>query len=200
MKKVAVFASGSGTNAQAIIEYLEKKSVGRVTIILCNKKNAYVLERVKKYSIPSYVFNRDEFYCTLNIQNLLIDNKIDFIVLAGFLWLIPKYLIHAFPNRIINIHPALLPKYGGKGMYGMHVHEAVIDNNEKESGITIHYVNEKYDDGDIIFQAKCKIEKNETPESLANKIHQLEHQYFPVIVEKMLLKPDNQQLTSGPVQ
>ncbi len=193
MKKVAIFASGSGTNAQAIIEYLEKKSVGRVTTILCNTKNAYVLERVKKYSIPSYVFNRDEFYCTLNIKNLLMDSKIDFIVLAGFLWLIPKYLIHAFPNRIINIHPALLPKYGGKGMYGMRVHESVIANDEKESGITIHYVNEKYDDGDIIFQAKCKIEKNETPESLANKIHQLEHQHFPVIVEKMLLKLDNQQ-------
>ncbi len=191
MKKVAIFASGSGTNAQAIIEYLGEKKVGRVTTILSNNKNAYVLERIKKYSISSYVFNKDEFYNTLSIKNLLIESKIDFIVLAGFLWLIPKYLIHAFPNRIVNIHPALLPKYGGKGMYGMHVHETVIADHEKESGITIHYVNEKYDDGDIIFQAKCKIEKNDTPESLANRIHQLEHQYFPVVVEEMLLKLEN---------
>lgn len=188
MKNVAIFASGSGTNAQAIIEHLKKSNIGQVSGIFCNNKNAFVLLRAQKYDIPGYVFSRDEFYHTSNVRDILIEKKIDFIVLAGFLWLIPEYLILSFPDRIINIHPALLPKYGGKGMYGMRVHEAVINNNEKESGITIHYVNENYDEGNIIYQAKCIVDSNDTPESLAEKIHELEHKHFPQVVEKMLLK------------
>lgn len=187
MKNVAIFASGSGTNAQAIIEHLNKSKVGRVSGIFSNNKDAFVLQRAQKYNIPDYVFSKNEFYNTTNIRDILNEKKIDFIVLAGFLWLIPEYLLIAFPDRIINIHPALLPKYGGKGMYGMRVHEAVINNKEKESGITIHYVNENYDEGNIIFQAKCKITQNDSPETLAKKIHELEHKHYPRIVEELLI-------------
>lgn len=190
MRNIAIFASGSGTNVQAIIEHLNKSKIGKISSVFCNKKDAYVLERIKKYFIPAYVFDKNELYNSSNIKNRLIEEKIDFIVLAGFLWLIPEYLTSSYQNRIINIHPALLPKYGGKGMYGKIVHEAVINNNDKESGITIHYVNEKYDDGDIIFQAKCKVEENDTAETLAGKIHALEHKYFPIVVEDLLKKLD----------
>ncbi|MBA7693165.1 Phosphoribosylglycinamide formyltransferase [subsurface metagenome] len=191
MKNVAIFASGSGTNAQAIIKYLNKGSIGRVIYVLCNKNDAYVLERAKKYNVPTYVFNRNEFHNTYNIRDLLVKNKIDLIVLAGFLWLVPQYLISSFPDRIINIHPALLPKYGGKGMYGMIVHDTVLRNKEKESGITIHFVDEHYDEGNIIFQAKCKVEQKDTPESLAEKIHALEYKHFPRIVEEILENQNN---------
>jgi phosphoribosylglycinamide formyltransferase 1 len=186
MMKIAIFASGSGTNAQRIIEYFANQHIARVDLILCNKPEAYVLERAKKLHVASRVFTRDEFYKTNSIANLLRDKKIDFIVLAGFLWLIPDYLIQAYPKRIINIHPALLPKYGGKGMFGEHVHEAVIANGEKESGITIHYVNENYDEGDIIFQAKCGVESSDTAETLAQKIHQLEHLHFPSVIHEII--------------
>ncbi|MGD2033489.1 MAG: phosphoribosylglycinamide formyltransferase [Bacteroidales bacterium] len=191
MKNVAIFASGSGTNAQTIIEHLRKGSLGKVSIILSNNKDAYVLERAKKYNIPVYVFTKEEFYNASGIEDLLLKQKTDLIVLAGFLWLVPKSLIMAFPNRIINIHPALLPNYGGKGMYGMHVHEEVIKQKEKESGISVHYVNEHYDEGNIIFQAKCKIENGDTPESLAEKIHALEHRHLPLIVERLLKESDD---------
>jgi phosphoribosylglycinamide formyltransferase 1 len=186
MKKIAVFASGSGTNAQAIAEYFNKNSEVKVDCILTNNSNAYVLERAKKLFIPSIIFTREELFNTLNIVNLLKERHIDLIVLAGFLWLIPKQIIEAFPNRIINIHPALLPKYGGKGMFGMHVHQSVINNKESESGISIHFVNEKYDEGNIIFQAKCKVDPSETTESLAEKIHELEHIHFPRVIHEVI--------------
>jgi phosphoribosylglycinamide formyltransferase-1 len=190
MKKVAIFASGSGTNAQNITEYFKHSQSGRVNIILTNNPEAYVLKRAIKLSIPTYVFDRETFYNTDKVLNVLKDENTDFIVLAGFLWLVPGNLIKAFPNRIINIHPALLPKYGGKGMYGMKVHNTVLQNKDKESGITIHYVNEQYDEGSIIFQTRCPVKVDDTPESLAQRVHQLEYKYFPKIVEKELMKLD----------
>jgi phosphoribosylglycinamide formyltransferase-1 len=186
MKNVAIFASGSGTNAQAIIEFLHRGNVARVSCILSNNKDAYVLKRAESKQIPSYIFNRDEFYKSDQLVKVLEKHSVDFIVLAGFLWLVPEYLISLFTNRIINIHPALLPKYGGKGMYGMKVHQTVIEKGEKESGISIHYVNEKYDEGNIVFQATCKVDSNDTPEKLAEKIHQLEYTHFPRIVEELV--------------
>jgi len=186
MKKIAVFASGSGSNAQAIAEYFRDNRSIKVACILSNRQDAYVLERAKKLEIPCYTFNREEFANTGKLITILNNHSIDFIVLAGFLWLVPGYLIRAYPDRIINIHPALLPKYGGKGMYGMHVHQAVLDNAEKESGISIHLVNEKYDEGNIIFQARCPVLSDDTPESLANRIHQLEHEHYPKVIEKII--------------
>jgi phosphoribosylglycinamide formyltransferase-1 len=188
MKRIAIFASGSGTNAQRIIEHFTNKDIANVELLLSNNKDAYVLERAKKLHVPSCIFTRNEFYQTDKIIRMLEENKIDFIVLAGFLWLLPTKLIQLYPNRIVNIHPALLPKYGGKGMYGHHVHEAVIANNEKESGITIHFVNENYDEGNTIFQAKCPVEPSDTPDSLAEKIHILEHEHFPLVIEALVKK------------
>jgi len=188
MKKIAVFASGSGSNAQKIIEYFAEKPLAKVQIILSNKKDAYVLERAKNFQIPSYVFNREEFYNSDKILDLLIHHQIDLIVLAGFLWLVPENLLKYYPNKIINIHPALLPKYGGKGMYGERVHEAVVANRDEYSGITIHYINEHYDEGDIIFQAKCKVGPNDTAEDVAEKVHALEYEHFPRLVGEVLGK------------
>ena len=186
MKNIAIFASGSGTNAQKIIEHFIKNPIISVKRIYCNNKDAYVIIRGKNFRIPTLLFGKNGFYHSNVVKDKLMDEKIDLIVLAGFLWLVPDNILKAFPDKIINIHPALLPKYGGKGMYGSYVHEAVINNGEKESGISIHYVNEKYDDGRIIFQAKCKIDKNESPGTLASKIHLLEHKYYPQIIEKIL--------------
>jgi phosphoribosylglycinamide formyltransferase 1 len=186
MKKIAIFASGSGTNAENIIKYFTNNQLVKIEIILSNKPDALVLERAKKYNIDTFVFKRSDFYELDIVYNLLNDRNIDNIILAGFLWLMPDKIIRKFTNKIINIHPALLPKYGGKGMYGTKVHEAVIRNNEKESGISIHYVNENYDDGELIYQAKCHIEQGETPESLANKIHSLEYEHFPRVIEKWI--------------
>jgi phosphoribosylglycinamide formyltransferase 1 len=183
--KIAIFASGTGSNAMKIIEYFKSKNLHEF-IILSNKKDAPVLEKAQKLDIKTYLFGRKEFYDTEEVLNILEKEQVGFVVLAGFLWLIPLNLIQTFPNRIINLHPSLLPKYGGKGMFGQKVHEAVIAANEKESGITIHYVNEKYDEGQIIFQAKCAIESRETPNSLAEKIHALEHQHLPKILETLL--------------
>lgn len=188
MKKIAIFASGSGSNAQKIIEYFNENPVAKVDIILTNKKSAFVLERARNFHITSVTFNRNELYNSDVILNLLCDRQIDLIVLAGFLWLVPTNLLRMFPNRIINIHPALLPGYGGKGMYGDHVHEAVIANREIFSGITIHYINERYDEGDVIFQAKCKVEITDDAHSLADKIHALEHMHFPRVVEEVIMK------------
>lgn len=190
-KKIAIFASGSGSNAENIIQYFQNsdKKV-EIAIILTNKKDAFVIERAKKHQIPYIIFNRDEFYNSNNIIDILKEKQIDLVVLAGFLWLVPVPLIQAFQNRIINIHPALLPKYGGKGMYGMHVHNAIIENKETESGITIHMVNEEYDKGSTIFQAKCKILPEDTPESLAEKVHKLEYEHFPKVIEKLLYEAD----------
>ncbi len=186
MRKIAIFASGSGTNAERIIKYFANTNTASVLLILSNKKDAYVLQRAKNLNVKFMTFDKEKFNNADEIINILKDLKIDLIVLAGFLLLLPKKILNAFPNRIVNIHPALLPKYGGKGMYGMNVHKAVIENNEKETGITIHYVNGKYDEGAIIYQAKCKIETNDTPEIIAEKIHLLEHQFYPNIIEKII--------------
>lgn len=186
MKRIVIFASGSGTNAQRITEYFASNPKVSIVRMYCNKKDAYVLQRAEILGIPSTLFNRDDFYKSDKITGLLLQDNPDLIVLAGFLWLIPDSIIKMYPNKIINIHPALLPKYGGKGMYGSFVHEAIIKAGEKESGITIHYVNEYYDEGMTIFQAKCKIKENDTAEDLAAKIHELEYKYFPVEIAKIL--------------
>mgnify|MGYP001117750064 CR=1 FL=1 len=188
MKKIAIFASGSGTNAQRIAEYFKDSKHIEINRIYSNRKQAFVLERADKLNIPTHVFNRESFYHSTEVVDLLRRDRTDLIVLAGFLWLIPHSLLSAFPNRIINVHPALLPKYGGKGMYGAKVHEAVVKSGDKKSGITIHYVNENYDEGQIISQFECDIAQNETPETLAQKIHQLEYRHYPVIIEQILLK------------
>lgn len=190
MKKVriAIFASGSGTNAEAIMQHFKHHEQIEVGLIASNKADAYVLQRAQNHQVPAITFTRPEFYQTEILLSVLQQYTIDFIVLAGFMWLVPNYLVKNFPNKIVNIHPALLPKYGGKGMYGMHVHEAVIQAKEKESGISIHWVNEHYDEGAIIHQAKCAIEAQDTPESLAQKIHQLEHRDYPVVIEKIVLQ------------
>lgn len=186
MKRLAIFASGNGSNTQAIAEYFSNSSDAQVVLILSNREDAYVVERANALNIPVRVFNRTDFYETEIITSLLIEQKIDMIVLAGFLWLLPLSLINAFTDRIINIHPALLPKFGGKGMYGGKVHCAVIEAGEKESGITIHLVNENYDQGKIIFQARCTVEKQDTPKTLAAKIHVLEYTHFPTIINQVL--------------
>ena len=186
MKNIAIFASGSGSNAENIINYFKNNDQVNISIILTNKKDAFVIERAKKHNIEHRVFNRTDFYETDLILDLLKNKKIDLIVLAGFLWLVPKNLISEYNNKIINIHPALLPNYGGKGMYGMNVHKAVKENNETESGITVHFVDELYDNGEYILQEKCSITNNDTPEDIANKIHELEYKYFPIAIEKVL--------------
>lgn len=182
MKKLAIFASGKGSNAEKIIQ----RSREHVALIVSNVAGAGVVEIAKKYNIPFLIIDRKMFADEGRMLNELKKFNIDFIVLAGFLWMIPEYFLKHFHNRIINLHPALLPKYGGKGMYGMNVHKAVLEAGEKESGITIHYINERYDEGEIIFQAKCEIEPGESPETLAQKIHFLEHKYFPMIVERLI--------------
>jgi phosphoribosylglycinamide formyltransferase-1 len=188
MTNIAIFASGSGTNAQRIIEYFSNNTLINISLVLSNKADAFVLDRAKKLNKPSFVFTADQFRNTDIVINKLIEFKIDFIVLAGFLLKIPNNIIKAFPNKVINIHPALLPKYGGKGMYGSNVHKAIIEAKEVNSGITIHFVNEEYDEGQIIFQAECKILENDTPETLADKIHQLEFENFSRIIEEVVKK------------
>jgi len=186
LKRIAIFASGNGTNAQRIAEYFAENDHVEISLILANKSSAIVLKRAEKLKIPSMVFSKTDFVQGGKVDLKLNEYKIDFIVLAGFLWLVPDFLIRKYRNRIINIHPALLPNYGGKGMYGNKVHEAVIEAGEKQSGITIHFVNNNYDEGIIVFQAKCDIVKGETTDTLADKIHSLEHKYFPPIIEKIL--------------
>lgn len=188
MKNIAIFASGSGSNAENIINYLNNDKEININLIITNNKNAFVIERAKKLGVDWKIINKNDFKNSEFVLKTLKEYDINFIVLAGFLLLIPEYLITNFKDKIINIHPALLPNYGGKGMYGMNVHNSVIENNEKESGITIHYVNEKYDEGNTIFQAKCKIDENDTPESLAEKIHVLEYEHFPKIIADLLHK------------
>jgi phosphoribosylglycinamide formyltransferase-1 len=186
MKNIAIFASGEGTNAQNIINYFKTSSKVNVKLVLANKAKANVLNRAKKENIPTFLINKEELYNSNIVIEQLTQSKVDLIVLAGFLWLIPESLIKAFQNKIINIHPALLPKYGGEGMYGMNVHKAVINAKETESGITIHYVNNNYDEGKIISQHYCEIIDTDTPEILANKIHQLEQVHFPKTIETIL--------------
>lgn len=183
MLNIAIFASGGGSNAEAIIEYLKNHSDLSVRLIVSNRKNAGVLDRAVNHGIETLVIDRKDFYENKNVTSKLATSQIDIVVLAGFLWLIPKYLIECFPNKVINIHPALLPKYGGKGMYGHHVHQAVFDNKEKESGVTIHYVNEHYDEGNMILQARCPLLPTDQPKDIARKVLSLEHQVYPVAVE-----------------
>lgn len=188
MNKIVIFASGSGTNAEKVIEYLNKTVEKKVSAVFTNKRNAGVIARAERLNVPVYVFDRADLYETGRVDDLLEKEEPDLIVLAGFLWLIPGKMIRNYERRIINVHPALLPKYGGKGMYGMNVHKAVIENGEKKSGISIHYVNENYDEGSIIFQATCRVDPDDTPESLAERIHVLEHLYFPQIINDLLNK------------
>jgi len=185
-------ASGSGTNAENIIKYFSNKKSAKVALVLSNRREAYVIKRAAEHNVKSIFFDRNDLYASEKVLNDLIIHDIDFIVLAGFLWLIPENILNRFENRIVNIHPALLPDYGGKGMYGDIVHKAVIENHESESGITIHYVNRFYDEGDIIFQAKCKVKASDTPDSLATRVHSLEYEYYPKIIETLINKlPDN---------
>lgn len=189
MKRIAIFASGAGTNAARIIEYFKGHPSVEVSLVVSNKKDALVLEKAQKAGVSILVFNRDEFYSSNLVAEKLSEQEIDFVVLAGFLWLVPENLIKAYANKMINVHPALLPKFGGKGMYGMNVHRAVKEAGETESGITIHLVNEEYDKGRILAQAKCAIEKKDTPETIAGKIHALEYANFPHVIEQYILTP-----------
>jgi phosphoribosylglycinamide formyltransferase-1 len=186
MTRIAIFASGSGSNAENIANYFSDNANVEISLFLTNKENAYVLERAKQLEIQSVVFHRTQFLETDEITSILSKNDIDLIVLAGFLLKIPENLIKAYPNKIVNIHPALLPKFGGKGMYGDNVHKAVVENKETESGITIHYVNENYDEGKIIFQAKCPVIPTDTFENVAAKIHQLEYEHFPKTIDALI--------------
>lgn len=185
MKKIAILASGNGSNAEEIIKHFQHSSKGKVVLVGSNKSDAFVLERAKKFDLPIFTFNRKQLE-EGDVVKKLKEAEVDFVVLAGFLLKIPLNLIHAFPDRIVNIHPALLPKYGGKGMYGMNVHQAVKDSGDKETGITIHLVNEHYDEGKIIFQAAVAINSNDTPEEIAQNVHQLEYKYFPNVIESLL--------------
>ena len=186
--KIAIFASGSGTNAEAIINYFQHHEYISVALILSNNPKAFVLQRAEKHKIPHYVFSRQDYYKEKIVDEVLRLNGIDFIVLAGFMWLVPERFIKNYPKKIVNIHPALLPKYGGKGMYGSHVHEAVVKNKEKESGITIHWVNEQYDEGNIIFKATCELAVKDTADDVADKVHKLEHEHYPKVIEKIVLE------------
>lgn len=187
MKRIALFASGNGSNVEQIILHFSRHKDIFVVLVVSNKPDAYVIKRAHNHSIPSLVLDKNEFTKTETLLEELRKHQVDFIVLAGFLWLIPQYLIRAFQKSIINIHPALLPKYGGKGMYGMNIHRSVINAKERESGITIHYVNEEYDDGEIIIQKTCAIATNETPDTLAKKIQNLEHKHFPIVIESLII-------------
>lgn len=187
-KRIAIFASGSGSNAQKIMEHFKYSPDAEVSLVLSNNPEAYVLQRADNFEIPSHVFDRQEFYNTDHVIQMLKNLQIDLIVLAGFLWLVPDSLLKAFPNKIINIHPALLPKYGGKGMYGDRVHQAVLANKEEEHGITIHFANEHFDEGEIIYQARFRIEPSDTLDIIKFKGQQLEHQHFPKVIEGLLRK------------
>ena len=187
-KKIAVFASGSGTNAENIADYFSGNRKIEISMIVSNKKDAFVHERAKKRKIPSYFFSANQFKESDDVLHFLKTEQIDWIVLAGFLLKIPENLLRAFPGKIINIHPALLPKFGGKGMYGNRVHEAVVAAGENKSGITIHYVNENYDEGEIIFQAACEVLPDDTPEKVAEKVHALEYEYFPRVIESVVIR------------
>ncbi|MDO8927853.1 MAG: phosphoribosylglycinamide formyltransferase [Bacteroidota bacterium] len=190
MKRIAIFASGAGTNAQKIIEHFLNSKEIVVDSLWSNDENAYALIRAEKLGIETFTFDSDEFYRSNEILDRLYDHRIDMIVLAGFLWLVPRNLTELF--TVINIHPALLPKYGGKGMYGMNVHKSVLASKDKESGITIHRVNQDYDKGKIIFQATCPILPKDTPETLAARIHELEHENYPRVIEEILLNDDDE--------
>ena len=186
--RIALFASGSGTNVENIANYFNCRTTAKPVCVLCNKPDAFVLERAKRLNLDSMTFNRAEFNDGRKIMEYLSKHDIDFIVLAGFLWLVPEYLIKKYPGRIVNIHPALLPKFGGKGMYGMHVHEAVKQSGETETGITIHLIDGNYDKGNTVFQAKVTVEPTDSPDDIANKVHKLEYEYYPKVIEEIAKK------------
>ncbi|HEY9184068.1 MAG TPA: phosphoribosylglycinamide formyltransferase [Salegentibacter sp.] len=186
LKKIVIFASGTGTNTENIIKYFKDSSLARVVAVFSNRKSAKVLKKAHDLEVKALYFDREALYSSNEVLHVLEDIKPDLIVLAGFLWVFPDSILKKFPKKVINIHPALLPNYGGKGMFGVKVHEAVINNKDIESGISIHYVNERYDEGEIIFQTKIKVDEDETPDSLAGKIHQLEYKHFPEVIEQLL--------------
>ena len=185
-KNIAIFASGSGSNTENIIRYFRKNEAIQVSLVLSNRSDAYVLERAHRLGVPCNVFPKEDWMAGDEILAVLQEYHIDFVVLAGFLVRVPDLLLHAYPNKIINIHPALLPKFGGKGMYGDRVHEAVVAAGEKESGITIHYINEHYDEGNTVFQTACLVLPTDTPEDVAKKVHALEYEHFPRVIERVL--------------
>ena len=186
MKRIVIFASGSGSNAENLIKFFHNRENASVIQVLTNNPHAKVLDRCKKLNVSALSFNRIAFSKSEDVLNILKASQPDLIVLAGFLWKFPELILKEFPNKVINIHPALLPIYGGKGMFGMHIHDAVVSNKEPETGITIHYVNENYDEGTIIFQTKCKVSPMDSAEDVAGKIHLLEMEYFPKVVDKLL--------------
>ena len=190
-KKIAIFASGNGSNAENLIQFFKKSDFAKVVLVLTNNKNAGVISKATRLNVPVYEFSKNQLYTENNIYETLKLAKIEWIILAGFLLRFPETLLKQYPDKVVNIHPALLPKYGGKGMYGMHIHKAVVENKEIETGITIHYVNENYDEGKIIFQAKAEVLATDTPETVAAKIHLLEQKHFPKVIEKLILKNEN---------
>ncbi len=187
VKNIVLFASGSGTNVQNIIDFFNKDTGVHVAAVFCNNPKAFVIQRCQTAGVPCIIFNRDDFYTSRRVLELVKAFNADLVVLAGFLWLVPEYLVDEYPQRILNIHPALLPDFGGKGMYGMYVHEAVIAANKSVSGITIHVVDKMYDEGKTVFQAETNITKEDTAQSLANKIHELEQKHFPQVIKEYLV-------------
>lgn len=185
-KNIAILASGSGTNAENIIRYFQEKENARVALVLTNRQQARVLERARALQVPAACFGKADWEQGEEILALLRRHEIGFVVLAGFLARVPELILHAYPQRMVNIHPSLLPKFGGKGMYGDHVHQAVLAAGERESGITIHYTSEQYDKGAIICQERCPVLPDDTPETLANRIHALEYEYYPKVIEQLL--------------
>lgn len=185
-KNLAIFASGTGSNAKKIIDHFKHHTEINVSLIISNNPSAKVLIMAEKEGVPTMVISRNKFYGNEDILKIFNKYLVDYVVLAGFLWLVPSYLVKAYKNRMVNIHPALLPKFGGKGMYGMNVHEAVKKAGEYESGMTIHYVSEQYDDGDIVFQKACSLSNDDTPQTIANKVLELEHRYFPIIIDNLV--------------
>jgi phosphoribosylglycinamide formyltransferase 1 len=191
MRNIAILASGTGTNAENIIKYFSNGNTAKVSLVLSNDRQAEVLKRAEELGVRTVFFERKEFYVTGKVLRYLILYKIDLIVLAGFIWLVPENIVDQYSERLINIHPALLPGYGGKGMYGAAVHKAVIGNHDTESGITIHYVDKMYDNGDAIFQTRCKVNPDDTPDLLAEKVHALEYEHYPRVIEEVVVKlPD----------
>ena len=191
-KKIVIFASGSGTNAENIIKYFQNNNKADVVAVLSNKRSAPVLKRAYDLKVKALHFDREAFYYSNEVLHILKDMDPDLIVLAGFLWIFPDHILKEFHNRVINIHPALLPKYGGKGMFGMNVHQAVMEAKDLETGITIHYVNENYDEGEVVFQTTTPVHSTDTAEDIARKIHRLEYEHFPKVIEKLLSPEENE--------
>jgi phosphoribosylglycinamide formyltransferase-1 len=185
MKRIAIFGSGAGTNAGSILKYFEESEVARVHLVLTNRKDAGIVDRARDYGVPVVIFNKEQLESG-EVLERLDGHKIDFIALAGFLWKIPDHIIEEYEDLILNIHPALLPDYGGEGMYGMNVHRAVVENEEEETGISIHYVTEDYDDGEIVFQDTVEIDPDDSPEEVAGKVQELEHRHYPAVIEWVL--------------